>query len=90
MSKGIIVNPEQLTTLRSTFVTEAGSVTELTSRIAGQLDSTVWEGNVADTFRQDWASVYAPMLHRLGDSLEQAAADVQTALDRALSADGQA
>ena len=90
MSQGILVNPEQLAALRACFVTEGGSVQELTSRIASQLDGTQWEGHVADTFRQDWASSYAPTLHRLSESLQQASVDLQTALDRALSADGQA
>lgn len=90
MSQGIVVNPEQLDALKACFSQESGSVAELTSRIAGQLDGTQWEGHVADTFRQDWASSYAPMLHRLGEALDQAAADVQGALNRALSADGQA
>ncbi len=90
MSQGIVVNPEQLSALGTTFVTEGQAVTELTSRIASQLEATQWEGHVADLFRQDWASSYAPMLHRLSESLQQASADVQAALQRALSADGQA
>lgn len=90
MSQGIVVNPEQLVALRGLFMNESGSIQDITSRIAGQLDATQWEGHVADTFRQDWASTYAPTLHRLVESLQQASADLQAALDRALAADGQA
>jgi uncharacterized protein YukE len=90
MSQGIVVNPEQLAALGRCFTTEATTVQDLSSRIAGQLEGTQWEGHVADTFRQDWASNYAPMLHRLAESLQQAACDIQGALDRALAADGQA
>jgi uncharacterized protein YukE len=90
MAQGIVVNPEQLAALKACFVNETGNVHDLTTRIGGQLEGTQWEGHVADTFRQDWANTYAPMLHRLAEALQQASVDVQTALDRALSADGQA
>ena len=50
MSQGIVVNPEQLSALGTTFVTEGQAVTELTSRIASQLEATQWEGHVADLF----------------------------------------
>ena len=90
MAQGIIVNPEQLAALGSCFTSESGNVHDLTARIAGQLEQTQWEGHVADTFRQDWSGTYAPMLNRLSEALQQAAGDIQNALNRALTADGQA
>jgi len=90
MAQGIVVNPEQLMQLKATFDREGGSVAELSNTLGGQLDSTVWEGRVADTFREEWHSQYAPTLQKLSEALQQAGVDVQGALNRALTADGQA
>jgi uncharacterized protein YukE len=90
MAQGIVVTPEQLAALKGVFTTESTTVTDLTARIAGQLGNTQWEGHVADTFRSDWAASYAPVLNRLAESLQQASADIESALQRALAADGQA
>ena len=89
MPQGIVVNPEQLTALKSVFVTESGTITDLTAKINGQLDGTQWEGNIASTFRENWVNIHAPNLRSLTDALQQASVDLQSALDRALSADGQ-
>jgi WXG100 family type VII secretion target len=90
MAQGIVVNPEQLGALKAVFGQESANTQEILTRISQQLDGTEWEGHVADTFRSSWHDQFAPTLRQLMEALETASTDIQSALDRALAADGQA
>ncbi len=88
----IVVNPETLSALKSSFTNQSMALDALTQALQADVDSThaEWQGHVADMFRTDWATQYAPTLKRLSEALILAGEDVQTALQNALVADRQA
>ena len=89
MAQGIVVDPAALEELNRKFVSEAETIRHVTATIAGQLENTRWEGHTADSFRSAWAETYRPGLDALEHALQDAAADVRNALQRALASDGQ-
>jgi len=90
MSK-IVVNPETLLALKSSFDTQSTALDQLTHALQGDVDNTHadWQGHVADDFRNDWVTTYAPTLRQLATALGLAGNDVQVALTNALAADHQ-
>lgn len=67
-------------TLRNTgvvFTNSAGSVNDIVSAVDGSIQSLVWTGGVADTFRAEFDGQYRPMLQQLAADMET----VRAALD---------
>jgi hypothetical protein len=60
----------------------AGSFEEITSSIAGQLAVTSWQGLSAERFRARWNEEYDPVLRRVVQALQEAAAEVAAARER--------
>lgn len=69
-------DPQQMQQLAQTFRAEAGAVEQLTARINGTLNNTVWTGPAADRFRQEWETSFRQALTRLQEALNENAAVV--------------
>ncbi len=73
----------QLATLRRLFERDAGELERLVLEIstavgpAGGQGTVLWDGMVADRFRQDWNQTFAPGLRRLTDALRESAVYIE-------------
>ncbi|KQR12016.1 hypothetical protein [Cellulomonas sp. Leaf334] len=62
---------------------DADSITQITSRLTQQLQSTPWYGPDAQRFTSDWSGQYVPALQRVVEALQaNAAALAQQADDQ--------
>ena len=53
---------------------DADSITQITSRLTQQLQSTPWYGPDAQRFNSDWSGQYVPALQRVVEALQANAA----------------
>jgi len=62
---------------------DADAITQITSRLTQQLQSTPWYGPDAQRFTSDWSGQYVPALQRVVEALQaNAAALAQQADDQ--------
>lgn len=87
----IVVNPDTLNTLKTSFDNQSHNLNDLTTALQADVNNSHddWQGHVADTFRADWADKYLPVLNQLATALTDAGTNVGIALQNALHADQQ-
>ncbi len=71
MSEVLIMNKEQMVTLKRDFLARAEQVQELRNGLQRTLDGTTWDGRRAREFRQLWVAEFAPNLVKLEQALRE-------------------
>lgn len=72
----IVVDVEQLMTLKSAFDSNGSTIAEVVSALSSQLSNTVWEGPSAEALRGQWSEDFQPALTRLETALQEAGQDI--------------
>ncbi len=62
---------EQLDQLSKKFDQEAQALSQATSQITAQVNSTWWKGPDAEKFRNEWESQFASQLKKISEALRQ-------------------
>jgi WXG100 family type VII secretion target len=79
-------DPEQLSSLKSTFEQQAANIQQLMTTLRSQLEGTQWQGPSAERFRSVWSGEFEPVLRRLQEALVDAGHEVGAARDRLIQA----
>lgn len=61
---------EQVLQLATSMQNNAEQISQATSQLTGQIDSTQWMGQDQSTFRSDWDSTYRPQLNNVVQALQ--------------------
>ena len=62
---------EQLDQLSKKFDQEADRISQATSQISSQVNSTWWKGPDADKFKNEWEGQFASQLKKIAEALHQ-------------------
>lgn len=73
-------NIPELDSLSASLEQCSGDVTDILTRLNGDLGNTWWRGGAADRFRTDWESEYQPALRSLSAALTDASTEVKRRL----------
>lgn len=82
----LVMSKSQMEQLAVTFGHQSQAVQDVIRAIQGGVDSTTWQGNRADRFRQLWESEFRPSLVHLVEALGEHSAFIGRELQAGVTA----
>ena len=82
----LVMSKSQMERLGATFGQQSTEVEDVIRAIQTALDSTTWQGNRADRFRQLWETEFRPNLRNLVEALGEHATFIGRELQAGVSA----
>jgi uncharacterized protein YukE len=71
-------NPEELSSLGTTFRNQVSPITQMITTVSNTLTSTTWTGPARDQFESDWNVTFKGALQKLTEAFEAAGSDCVT------------